>query len=46
MLRRLLFDTKVGEWLLTLLERTTGLAIVEANWLAELPAPTATGGGE
>jgi hypothetical protein len=48
MLQKLLFDTKVGEWLLSLLERTTGLAVVESNWLAEMPSstPTAASGGE
>lgn len=48
MLRRLLFDTWMGEWLLSLLERATGLAIVEVGWLAELPAaaPAAASGGE
>jgi hypothetical protein len=48
MLRKLLFDTRIGEWLLSLLERMTGLAVVEASWLAEwpTPAPAATGGGD
>ena len=30
-----LFDTKIGELLLSLLERHAGLAVVQANWLAE-----------
>jgi hypothetical protein len=48
MLRKLLFDTKVGEWLLSLLEYTTGLAIVQSSWLAEVPSstPAAASGGE
>ena len=48
MLRELLFDTKIGERLLSLLERATGLAVVEANWLAELltTKPAAASGGE
>lgn len=48
MLRKLLFDTRIGDWLLSLLERTTGLAVVEAGWLAEqpTPAPAAASGGE
>ena len=35
MLRKLLFETSVGVWLLTLLERRAGLAVVDAEWLAE-----------
>lgn len=38
MIRKLLFETKLGEWLLAILERKAGLAIVEAEWLAEQPA--------
>ena len=34
-MRWVLFDTKIGERLLTLLERHVGLAVVQANWLAE-----------
>ena len=34
-MRWVLFDTKIGERLLTLLERHLGLAVVQANWLAE-----------
>ena len=34
-MRWVLFDTKIGELLLTLLERHVGLAVVQANWLAE-----------
>lgn len=33
LLRRFLFETKVGEMLLALLERAAGLAVVEAEWL-------------
>ena len=33
LLRWLLFESRVGELLLTLLEKTAGLAVVEANWL-------------
>ena len=42
MLRKMLFDTRMGEWLLNLLERTTGLAVVEVNWLAERPTNALT----
>ena len=35
MIRWLLFETRVGEALLLLLERRVGLALVQANWLAE-----------
>lgn len=34
LLRRLLFETRFGERLLTLLERRTGLAVVQVEWLA------------
>ncbi len=34
MLKRLLFGTKIGEWLLTQLEQRSGLAVVDANWLS------------
>jgi hypothetical protein len=33
LLRWLLFESKAGELLLALLEKTAGLAVVEANWL-------------
>ena len=33
LLRWLLFESKAGELLLTLLEKTAGLAIVESSWL-------------
>jgi hypothetical protein len=46
MLKRLLFETRVGELLLTLLERTTGLAVVDANWLGHRPATAPTPAGE
>lgn len=32
--RWFLFETKVGEQLLSLLERKAGLAVVQADWLA------------
>lgn len=31
----LLFETRLGEWLLALLERWTGLAIVKTEWLGD-----------
>lgn len=33
--RRLLFETRVGEMFLTLLERRLGLAVIQAKGLAE-----------
>ena len=43
--RRLLFETRLGELLLSILERKVGLAIVQAEWLAAQPAgePKAAG---
>ena len=43
--RWLLFETRLGELLLTILERKVGLAIVQAEWLAARPAgePKAAG---
>jgi len=38
----LLFETRFGEWLLSLLERWFGLAIVPAEWLRELQASCET----
>lgn len=35
-LRRLLFETQVGELLLAFLERRAGLAVVQAEWLGAL----------
>jgi hypothetical protein len=32
-LKWLLFETKLGELLLTILERRVGLAVVDAEWL-------------
>ena len=47
MLRRLLFDTRTGSWLLALFERATGLALVDANWLGHQPGGTPhNAGGE
>ena len=34
LIKRILFETKLGEMLLVLLERKVGLAVVEAGWLA------------
>jgi hypothetical protein len=34
LVRRLLFETWVGELLLLFLERSVGLAVVQADWLA------------
>lgn len=33
-----LFETKVGLWLLALLERKVGLAVVSADWLGRQPS--------
>ena len=46
LLQWLLFKTKGGEWLLALLEKTTGLAVVRAEWLANQPSamPRSLGG--
>jgi hypothetical protein len=46
LLRRLLFETRVGERLLALLEKATGLAVVQADWLGAQPSgkPQTTGG--
>jgi len=47
LLRRLLFETRAGELLLALLEKTAGLAVVRAEWLADQPSGTPrTKGGE
>ena len=35
MIRWLLFETRLGELLLVLLERHVGLALVRVDWLAE-----------
>jgi hypothetical protein len=45
-LRWLLFKTKAGNLLLALLERTAGLAVVQAEWLADQHSgtPHAAGG--
>jgi hypothetical protein len=34
-LRVMLFETRIGEWLLTLLEGRAGLAIIKADWLGD-----------
>jgi hypothetical protein len=46
MLKWLLFETRVGSRLLALLERTTGLALVDAEWLGHQRSsvPTTHGG--
>jgi hypothetical protein len=36
--RWFLFETKLGEWLLVLLEQKVGLAVVQADWLCALPS--------
>jgi hypothetical protein len=38
LLRWLLFETKMGEVLLALLERAAGLAVVSAEWLGTQPS--------
>lgn len=47
LLRWLLFESKAGELLLALLERTAGLAVVDANWLGyqSSGSPTTKCGG-
>ena len=37
-IRKMLFETRMGELLLTILENKLGLAVVQAEWLANLPA--------
>jgi hypothetical protein len=37
-LRWLLFETRLGEFLLACLEKKTGLAVVEAKWLGAQPS--------
>lgn len=46
MVRWFLFETRCGEWLLTLLEQRLGLAVVSVEWLAVQPsgAPPAVSG--
>jgi hypothetical protein len=39
-LRWLLFETKAGNLLLALLEKTAGLAVVQAEWLADQSSGT------
>jgi hypothetical protein len=39
-MRWLLFETKPGNLLLALLEKTAGLAVVQAEWLADQPSGT------
>ena len=35
MLHKLLFQTKLGEWLLSQLEQRADLAVVSVNWLGD-----------
>ena len=35
LIRWFLFETRVGEWMLTLLEKRVGLAVVRVEWLGE-----------
>jgi hypothetical protein len=44
--RWLLFETSLGELLLTILERMVGLAVVQADWLAAQPAGEPRAEGE
>lgn len=46
LVRWFLFETRVGELLLVLLEKTTGLAVVQAEWLSSQPSgiPPVAGG--
>ncbi len=37
MVTKMLFETRIGEMLLAFLERKVGLAVVQAEWLVELP---------
>ena len=37
-LRWLLFETRLGEFLLAVLERRAGLAIVQSDWLGSQPS--------
>jgi len=47
LLRWLLFETRAGELLLAFLEKTAGLAVVQADWLGAQPSGTPrTDGGE
>jgi hypothetical protein len=39
LLRWFLFETTVGDILLALLERKTGLAVVNSEWLGTQPGP-------
>lgn len=39
MLKEFLFETNLGNRLLAILERSTGLALVDAEWLAQQEAP-------
>ncbi len=41
-IRWLLFETKLGGWLLAILERKVGLALVAIDWLEKQPAGVPT----
>ena len=47
LLRRLLFETRLGESFLAFLEKKAGLAVVQADWLGAQPSgkPVAESGG-
>ena len=38
LLRWTLFETRLGEWLLALLERRAGLSVVHSDWLGAQPS--------
>jgi hypothetical protein len=40
LVRWFLFETRIGEFLLTILKRKLGLAVVQAEWLAQHPGGT------
>jgi hypothetical protein len=47
LLRKLLFETRLGELLLAFLERKAGLAVVQAEWLGmQLSGTPHAGSGE
>jgi hypothetical protein len=46
LVRRLLFETRVGEAFLAFLERRVGLAVVQVEWLATQRSGQPAGVGE
>ena len=44
MLKVILFDTKLGEWILAQLEARAGLALVPCEWLAQQQVALVDGG--